>query len=213
MQTSCETTFMSCIYFFANYHFLVWMQTLEVWAFMNNSFSYMLFCEASAASSSFSFRLSRCISVRGSLPLVELHPSLSVVPIHTDWHINTGSILCTYHPPLSRALVVSVMCTTVTLSPSSDVLLGALMVVVHREWESTDPIPFTGLFIPSSQRWCARSVPGAHMLRGSQADRNDCGLLWYHSVPVETSPHYVWEQVRYNISELGKPFHSTTHTP
>lgn len=43
------------------------------------------------------------------------------------------------------------------------------------------------------------------MLWGRQADRNDCGLQWYHSVPVETSPHYVWE---WDITYLcwGNPY-------
>lgn len=51
----------------------------------------------------------------------------------------------------------------------------------------------------------ARSVPGAHMLRERQTDRNDCNLQWYHSVLVETSPHYVWERDIAYLCE-GNPY-------
>lgn len=91
---------------------------------------------------------------------------------------------------------------------SSDTVLHLASLVWS--WRIAGPIPFTLLFVhyPIARRWSARSVPGAHMLRWGQADRNDCGLQRYHSVPVETGPHYVWE---WAITYLhwGKPSHSS----
>lgn len=48
-------------------------------------------------------------------------------------------------------------------------------------------------------------VPGAHSTWGEkQADRNECGLQRYHSVPVQTKSQLCL-QVRYNASVQGKP--------
>lgn len=51
------------------------------------------------------------------------------------------------------------------------------------------------------------SVPGAHSPWGKPADRNECGLQQqYHSVPVETSPHYVWKwDIMYVYAENPYP--------